>query len=90
MNEMTEIHADPKMDPSYESEEDEMEEDDKRQGTALHKLQNFHDIFCLCVSALTFWFSNNYRHLHEIERQWWWLLRERRKGDSFSKERRRV
>jgi hypothetical protein len=32
LEEIPEIHADPHMDPSYESEEDEGETDDKRQG----------------------------------------------------------
>lgn len=34
LDEFPEIHVDPKMDPSYESEEDEVEADDKRQGTS--------------------------------------------------------
>jgi hypothetical protein len=33
LEEIPEIHADPHMDPSYESEEDEGETDDKRQGS---------------------------------------------------------
>lgn len=32
LEEIPEIHSDPKMDPSYESEEDDGEADDKRQG----------------------------------------------------------
>lgn len=34
LEEIPEIHVDPKMDPSYVSEEDEAETDDKRQGTS--------------------------------------------------------
>lgn len=33
LEEIPEIHVDPNMDPSYESEEDENEVDDKRQGS---------------------------------------------------------
>lgn len=32
LEEIPEIHADPNMDPSYESEEEEEETDDKKQG----------------------------------------------------------
>lgn len=32
LEEIPEIHSDPNMDPSYESEEDDGETDDKRQG----------------------------------------------------------
>lgn len=39
LEETLEIHADPNMDPSYESEEDEDEGGDKRQGPFQHVMK---------------------------------------------------
>jgi hypothetical protein len=45
LEEIPEIHADPNMDPSHESDEDESETEDKRQGRLP---------FFLCISNLSF------------------------------------
>lgn len=39
LEETLEIHADPNMDPSYESEEDEDEGGDQRQGPSQHVMK---------------------------------------------------
>lgn len=69
LEEIPEIHVDPNMDPSYESEEDEGDTDDKRQGSfQLLGLYCFISFFIFEIVKIIA--SGACRNLHETERFW--------------------
>lgn len=69
LEDIPEIHSDPNMDPSYESDEDDGETDDKRQGLVCFPV-DFEHILVFYTIFNSNIASGTCRKLYETKRQW--------------------